>query len=55
VKKRLDEPGKQFKGCSTPGPFVVEDENYNYISARYPADAQLLADKVIVLVKSLKG
>jgi hypothetical protein len=32
--------------------FVVEDEKYNYISARFPADAQLLAEKVVALVKS---
>lgn len=32
--------------------FVVEDEKYNYVSARFPPDAQLLAEKAIALVKS---
>lgn len=54
MKKRLDDPGL-FKGSSKPGPFVVEDEKYNYVSARYPADAQVLADKVVALVKGLQA
>jgi hypothetical protein len=32
--------------------FVVEDEKYNYISARFPADAGLLAERTIALVRS---
>jgi hypothetical protein len=35
--------------------FVVEDEKYNYVSARFPGDAQLLADTVIKLVQSTTG
>jgi hypothetical protein len=29
----------------------VEDEKYNYISARFPGDADLLAEKLAKLVK----
>ncbi len=32
--------------------FVVEDEKYNYISARYPGDAQLFAEEIIKLLES---
>jgi hypothetical protein len=32
--------------------FVVQDEKYNYVSARFPADAELLAEKTIALVKN---
>jgi hypothetical protein len=31
--------------------FVVQDEKYNYISARFPADAQLLAEQTVKLVQ----
>ena len=30
--------------------FIREDENYNYISGRFPPDAKLLAEKTIALV-----
>jgi len=30
---------------------VVEDEKYNYISARYPGDAELLSEKLVAMVK----
>ncbi|MCJ1448087.1 MAG: hypothetical protein MMC23_008600 [Stictis urceolatum] len=52
VKKRLDDPKKQFKGSVQAGPFVVEDDKYNYVSGRYPADADLLAAKAIAMVKA---
>lgn len=32
--------------------FVVEDENYNYISARWPGDADLFAEEIIKLFES---
>jgi hypothetical protein len=32
--------------------FVVEDENYNYISARWPGDAELFAEEIIKLFES---
>lgn len=33
--------------------FIREDETYNYISGRFPPDADLLAQKSIELVKSV--
>ncbi|KAF5876575.1 uncharacterized protein Bfra_002980 [Botrytis fragariae] len=51
VRKRLDDPGKQWKHYAGLQPFVVEDEKYNYISGRWPGDAQLLADRIVELVK----
>ncbi|KAI9643493.1 hypothetical protein NHQ30_008112 [Ciborinia camelliae] len=51
VRKRLDDPENQWKGSWGISPFVVEDEKYNYVSARYPGDVQLLADTVVTLVK----
>lgn len=35
--------------------FVVEDDKYNYASGRYPADAQLLAEKAIAMVIKAPG
>lgn len=33
--------------------FVVEDETYNYISARFPGDIDLFANKVVQMVQKL--
>ncbi|KAH7018110.1 class I glutamine amidotransferase-like protein [Microdochium trichocladiopsis] len=51
VTKVLASPS-QFKSTLNPGPFIVEDEHYNYISARYPGDAQLFSEEIIKLVES---
>ncbi|KAI1331519.1 class I glutamine amidotransferase-like protein [Xylariaceae sp. FL0255] len=51
VTKVLAKP-TQFKSSINPGPFVVEDENYNYISARFPGDAELFAEEIIKLMES---
>ncbi|KAI2627568.1 class I glutamine amidotransferase-like protein [Hypoxylon sp. NC1633] len=51
IKKVLADP-TQFKASLNPGPFTVEDEQYNYISARYPADAELFAEEIIKLFES---
>ncbi|KAK7757507.1 hypothetical protein SLS62_000522 [Diatrype stigma] len=51
VTKALGHPA-QFKSSLNPGPFVVEDEKYNYISARYPGDAQLFAEEIVKLLES---
>ncbi|KAI0474957.1 class I glutamine amidotransferase-like protein [Xylariaceae sp. FL0804] len=51
VTKVLGNPA-QFRSSLNPGPFVVEDEQYNYISARYPGDAQLLAEEAIKTLES---
>ncbi|EIM84983.1 class I glutamine amidotransferase-like protein [Stereum hirsutum FP-91666 SS1] len=55
VKKRLDDPGKQWKCSLSPSPFVVEDEKYNYVSARFPPDAKLLAEKAVELVRECQA
>lgn len=34
--------------------FVVEDEKYNYLSGRFPPDAELLAKNTVEMVKRLK-
>ncbi|KAI1400999.1 class I glutamine amidotransferase-like protein [Hypoxylon fuscum] len=51
IKKNLINPA-QFKASLNPGAFTVEDEHYNYISARYPADAELFAEEIIKLFES---
>ncbi|KAI1097870.1 class I glutamine amidotransferase-like protein [Jackrogersella minutella] len=51
VKKALASPD-QFKASLNPGPFIVEDEQYNYISARWPADAELFAEEIVKLFES---
>ncbi|KAG0647411.1 hypothetical protein D0Z07_7212 [Hyphodiscus hymeniophilus] len=55
VRQVLDDPVKQYKNSLGMSPFVVQDEKYNYISARFPADAKLLAEKTIALVSSSSG
>jgi putative intracellular protease/amidase len=51
VRKHLDNPKEQYKNSLGMSPFVVQDKKYNYVSARFPADAQLLANTTISLVK----
>ncbi|KAI0836196.1 class I glutamine amidotransferase-like protein [Hypoxylon sp. FL0890] len=51
VKKVLANPS-QFKANLNPGAFIVEDEKYNYISARYPGDTELFAEEIIKLFNS---
>ena len=35
--------------------FVVEDKKYNYISARFPGDIEMLAKKAVGLVKVISS
>ncbi|KAI5919405.1 class I glutamine amidotransferase-like protein [Camillea tinctor] len=51
VTRALGHPA-QFRTSMNPGPFVVEDEKYNYLSARYPGDAELFAEEAIKLLES---
>lgn len=51
VKKELKD-AMYFKSSLNPGLFVVQDENLNYLSGRYPADAALLAHDAIALFNS---
>ncbi|KAL7911577.1 class I glutamine amidotransferase-like protein [Trichoderma velutinum] len=52
VRKVLASP-KQFKNSIVPSPFVVEDDNYNYVTARFPGDVELLSQKLVQLVQGL--
>ncbi|OAL38365.1 hypothetical protein AYO20_02424 [Fonsecaea nubica] len=52
VKKRLGDRAK-FKNSWSLGPFVVEDPTYNYLSARYPPDAEALAKRAVSLVREI--
>lgn len=56
VKKGLANPQTQWKGSANVfKSFVVEDENYNYISARFPGDAPAFSHAIIKLVGTSKG
>ncbi|KAK4942965.1 hypothetical protein LTR10_017349 [Elasticomyces elasticus] len=52
VTKRLDSPSL-FKNSLGPSPFVVEDPKYNYLSGRFPPDAELLAQKAVAMVNEV--
>ncbi|KAL2398611.1 hypothetical protein ABEF93_002536 [Exophiala dermatitidis] len=45
---------KQFASSISPRPFVVEDPRYNYLSARFPPDAELLAKKAVEMVNAVR-
>lgn len=56
VKACLDDPTVQWKGSVNPAqPWVVEDEKFAYLSARWPGDAELLGNRVVEAVKKAKG
>lgn len=42
---------EQFKNSIGLGPFIVEDQRYRYVSARWPGDAKLLSEKLVKLVR----
>ncbi|KAH7396993.1 class I glutamine amidotransferase-like protein [Phaeosphaeria sp. MPI-PUGE-AT-0046c] len=53
VKASLADSTAQFKSSiDTTRPFVVVDETYHYLSARWPGDAEELAKKTIEAVNS---
>ncbi|KAH7136342.1 class I glutamine amidotransferase-like protein [Dactylonectria macrodidyma] len=52
VRKILKDPAKQYRNSIGLSSFVVEDDQYNYISARFPGDTVEMARKMIDLVKS---
>lgn len=54
VRNRLDDPDKQYKSALGMGPWTHADPNYNYISGRWPGDAQLLSDQVVDMVRSMR-
>lgn len=51
VRRSLRDSEKQYKNSHSMSPFVVSDETYNYVSGRFPPDAQLLAEKAIEVVR----
>ncbi|OAL54653.1 class I glutamine amidotransferase-like protein [Pyrenochaeta sp. DS3sAY3a] len=52
VRKVLDDDESQWKGSKGFTPFVVEDANYNYITARFPNDADLFGKKLVDLLST---
>ncbi|KAF2771552.1 class I glutamine amidotransferase-like protein [Teratosphaeria nubilosa] len=54
VRKALKIPNKQWL-CSAilTSPFVVEDKFHNYISGRWPGDAELLSRKTIEMARQV--
>ncbi len=52
MTKNLAKPD-DFKNSLSPAPFVVEDEMFNYVSARFPGDAELLGQRLVDLAKNL--
>ncbi|OAA63802.1 ThiJ/PfpI family protein [Cordyceps fumosorosea ARSEF 2679] len=52
VTRALERP-EDFQNSLAPAPFVVEDDHYNYVSARFPGDVDLLGDKLVALFKSI--
>lgn len=70
VRTKLDDPGKRWNSSLLPMPqvlnclwvrsdanlcrFVVEDDEYNYVSGRFPPDVELLAEKAVALVNGAK-
>ncbi|KAL3963385.1 hypothetical protein ACCO45_000389 [Purpureocillium lilacinum] len=52
VRKAVGDPS-HLKISLSPSPFVVEDEKFNYISARFPGDVPLMAEKMVKLIRDL--
>ncbi|KAK3672792.1 hypothetical protein LTR78_007378 [Recurvomyces mirabilis] len=51
VRDALADPARQWKSSGNPGaPFVVEDEKHNYVSGRWPGDAEVLAKRTVELL-----
>lgn len=59
VKVGLDDPQEQSQAGPTcysgrvNAPFVVEDKEYRYLSARFPSDAEALGKWAVELVKEV--
>jgi putative intracellular protease/amidase len=51
VRECLDDPEKQWKGSLSMAPFVVSDEKYNYVSARFPGDVPDMCEEVVKTVR----
>ncbi|PNP83743.1 hypothetical protein FNYG_02960 [Fusarium nygamai] len=51
VRSSLADDNKQFKGSNSLNPFVVKNGEFNYVSARWPGDADLFAKALVDLVR----
>ncbi|PVI06404.1 class I glutamine amidotransferase-like protein [Periconia macrospinosa] len=51
VRRELDDPDTQFKSSMSFAPFVVKDDKYNYISARFPGDVEEFGKAVVEAVE----
>ncbi|KAH7227138.1 class I glutamine amidotransferase-like protein [Fusarium redolens] len=51
VRNSLADDNQQFKGSTSLNPFVVSDDEYNYVTARWPGDADLFAKTLVDLVQ----
>lgn len=49
VTKVLNDPS-QWRGSLSVSPFIVEDEQYNYLSARYPPDAEEFGKRIVKML-----
>ena len=50
VRKELDDPETQWKGSLGMAPLVVEDERYNYVSARFPGDVERMCEVMLEMM-----
>ncbi|KAM0542743.1 hypothetical protein ACHAPJ_012676 [Fusarium lateritium] len=51
VRNSLADHSKQYKCSNSFNPFVVKDDEYNYVTARWPGDAELFAKTLVDLVR----
>ncbi|KAF5968277.1 hypothetical protein FCOIX_11525 [Fusarium coicis] len=51
VRSSIADDNTQFKGSNSFDPFVVKDNEFNYVSARWPGDAGLFAKTLVNLVR----
>lgn len=55
VEEDLTASGAVWKGSMGGAPFVVEDDEYNYVSGRFPPDAEALAQRVVEMLQEEEG
>ncbi|KAN0073057.1 Class I glutamine amidotransferase-like protein [Elaphomyces granulatus] len=53
IKKKMGNPAQQYVNNLGPSPFVHEDKTYNYLSARFPPDTAMLAERAVQLVRDV--
>jgi putative intracellular protease/amidase len=50
VEEYVKQKGAIWKGSLSSNPFVVEDENHRYLSARFPADAWEFGERIVTMI-----